>query len=112
MSLCAAATACRSYDSDMAKRISTEAYQALRDALAVVTWFRRAFESLVTTSLRDNPELVAGLNFSSDTKTRLAVIMSGNGGQYVFHDPIVTQPHPDHRSLRSRPGFFQRRAKE
>ena len=56
----------------MAKRISTEAYQALRDALAVVTWFRRAFESLVTTSLRDNPELVAGLNFSSDTKRSVA----------------------------------------
>lgn len=51
----------------MTKRISTEAYQALRDALAVVTWYKRQFQTLVTTSLRDSPELVAGLNFS-DTK--------------------------------------------
>ncbi len=56
----------------MSKRISTEAYQALRDALASVTWFRRPFESFVTTALRDNPELVAGLNFSSDTKRNVA----------------------------------------
>jgi len=51
----------------MSKHISTEAYQALRDALPVVTWYKGQFKTLVTTSLRDNPELVAGLNFS-DTK--------------------------------------------
>lgn len=31
----------------MAKRISTEAYQALRDALAVVTWYKTPFESFL-----------------------------------------------------------------
>lgn len=56
----------------MSMRISTEAYQALRDALASVTWFKRPFESFVTTALRDNPELVSGLNFSSDTKRSVA----------------------------------------
>ncbi|NNG35296.1 restriction endonuclease [Nakamurella aerolata] len=56
----------------MTKRISTEAYQALRDALAVVTWYRRPFQALVTMSLRDSPELVADLNFTSDTKRNVA----------------------------------------
>lgn len=60
-----------SYDLGMTKRISTEAYQALRDALAVVTWYKRPFQALVTTSLRESPELVAGLNFS-DTKRNVA----------------------------------------
>lgn len=48
----------------MAKRISTEAYQALRDALAVVTWFKKPFESFLRTSLRDQPALLGGLNFN------------------------------------------------
>ena len=55
----------------MTKRISTGAYQALREALAVVTWYKRPFQTLITTSLRDNPGLVAGLNFS-DTKRNVA----------------------------------------
>ena len=61
-----------SYDALVTKRISTEAYQALRDALAVVTWYKRPFQGLVTMSLRDSPELVAGLNFTSDTKRNVA----------------------------------------
>lgn len=46
------------------KRLSTESYQALRHALAVVTWYKRPFESLVRTSLRETPELLIGLNFN------------------------------------------------
>ena len=53
------------------KRISTDAYQALRDALATVTWFKRQFESLVKALLRDQPDLVVGLNFA-DTKRNVA----------------------------------------
>jgi hypothetical protein len=45
------------------KRISTGAYQALREALAVVTWNKRPFESLLRTALRDSPGLLSGLNF-------------------------------------------------
>ena len=55
----------------IAKRVSPLAYQALRDTLAVVVWNKRPFESLVRTSLRDYPELLAGLNFD-DTKRAVA----------------------------------------
>lgn len=54
-----------------AKRISPQAYQALRDALATVVWYKRAFESLLRDSLRDHPELLVGLNFN-DTKRLVA----------------------------------------
>jgi hypothetical protein len=53
------------------KRISTEAYQALRNALPVVTWNKRPFETLVRTALREHPELISGLNFT-DTKRNVA----------------------------------------
>jgi hypothetical protein len=53
------------------RRISTEAYQALRDALPVVTWYKKPFESLLRTSLREHPELLGGLNFT-DTKRNVA----------------------------------------
>ncbi|MGH3718719.1 MAG: hypothetical protein ACRDRI_07735 [Pseudonocardiaceae bacterium] len=53
------------------KRISTEAYQALRDALPVITWNKRPFETFIRTSLRDNPELLSNLNFA-DTKRAVA----------------------------------------
>jgi hypothetical protein len=52
-------------------RISTQAFQALRDALPVVTWYKRPFESLLRTSLRERPELLAGLNFT-ETKRHVA----------------------------------------
>ena len=47
----------------MNKRISTSAYQALRDALPTVVWNLPAFENLLRTALRGHPELLAGLNF-------------------------------------------------
>lgn len=46
------------------KRISTDAYQALREALAVIVWNKRPFESYLRTALRESPELLAGLPFS------------------------------------------------
>ena len=45
------------------KRIATDAYQALREALAVITWNKRPFETLLRTALRDHGELLVGLNF-------------------------------------------------
>ena len=45
------------------KRLSTHAYQALRDALPIVFWNKRPFESYLRTALRDAPELLAGLPF-------------------------------------------------
>jgi restriction endonuclease len=46
------------------KRISTEAYQALREALAVIIWNKRPFESYLRTALREAPDLLAGLPFA------------------------------------------------
>jgi hypothetical protein len=46
------------------KRIATAAYQALREALAVIFWNKRPFESYLRTALRDHPELLAGLSFA------------------------------------------------
>ena len=45
------------------KRIAAAAYEALRDALPVITWNLRPFESYLRTALRDSPEVLAGLNF-------------------------------------------------
>src|SRR5947207_12756733 len=46
------------------KRISSAAYQALREALAVIVWNKRPFESYLRTALRESPELLAGLPFA------------------------------------------------
>jgi hypothetical protein len=46
-----------------AKRIAPGAYQALREALSVVFWYRRAFRNFVSAALRDHPEVLAPLNF-------------------------------------------------
>lgn len=56
------------------KRISTDAYQALREALAVIVWNKRPFESFLRTALRDNPELLSGLPFS-EPKREVADIL-------------------------------------
>jgi hypothetical protein len=53
------------------KRIAPGAYQALREALPVVFWYKRPYESYLRMALRDNPELLAGLNFR-DTKRLVA----------------------------------------
>jgi hypothetical protein len=45
------------------KRVSAEAYQALREALAVIVWNERPFESYLRAALRDSPEVLAGLPF-------------------------------------------------
>jgi hypothetical protein len=45
------------------KRISSDAYQALGDALSSIFWFKRPFQSYLRAALRDSPELLAGLNF-------------------------------------------------
>ncbi len=53
------------------KRIEPGAYQALREALPVVFWYKRSFESFLRTCLRDAPELLAGLHFA-DLKRNVA----------------------------------------
>jgi hypothetical protein len=53
------------------KRISPNAYQALREALAVIFWYKRPFESYLRDALSDHPELLSGLNFG-DLKRHVA----------------------------------------
>jgi hypothetical protein len=48
------------------KRISTAAYQALRDALPVIVWYKDSFRRYLRTALRDHPEILAGLDFNSN----------------------------------------------
>lgn len=57
------------------KRISAQAYQALRDALSVITWNKRAFESILRDALRSRPELLVGLDFNGATKRETADVL-------------------------------------
>lgn len=57
------------------KRISTEACQALREALAVIVWNKRPFESYLRTALQDSPELLAGLPFSEPKRVVADVLV-------------------------------------
>jgi hypothetical protein len=61
------------------KRIAPGAYDALVDALAAVFWNKQPFERFVRLSLRDHPEVLAGIDFggvkrqaASDLVMRLA----------------------------------------
>jgi hypothetical protein len=53
------------------KRIAPGAYQALREALPVVFFYKRPYENYLRLALRDHPELLAGLNFR-DLKRHVA----------------------------------------
>lgn len=50
------------------QQISPNAYQALRDALSVIFWFKRSFTRYVNTALRDSPEVLAGLDLKAMPK--------------------------------------------
>ncbi|MBA0045411.1 restriction endonuclease [Mycobacteroides sp. LB1] len=54
------------------KRISGQGYQALRDALAVTTWYKKQFERLLRDALRAHSELLTGLDFNNATKRETA----------------------------------------
>lgn len=50
------------------KPLPAEAYDALADALAKIYWHKNAFQRYVEISLRDQPELLAGLPFSESKR--------------------------------------------
>jgi len=50
------------------KRIAPGAYQALREALPSVFWYRRPFRNFLSAALRDHPELLAPLNFDESKR--------------------------------------------
>lgn len=67
------------------KRISSEAYQALREALAVIVWNKRPFETYLRAALRDSPELLAGLPFGEPKRAVADVLVDalvGNEARY------------------------------
>lgn len=57
------------------KQISAVAYQALRDALPVVTWYKDRFAALVRTALSDHPDLLLGLDFENSSKREVADVL-------------------------------------
>jgi hypothetical protein len=46
------------------ERIHAGAYSALADAIAAIYWNKRPFETFLRRLLRDQPELLAGLDFN------------------------------------------------
>jgi len=67
------------------KRISAAAYQALREALAVIVWNKRPFETYLRTALRESPELLSGLPFNEpkrDVADRLVDRLMTNESRY------------------------------
>jgi hypothetical protein len=47
------------------KRLSAAAYQALRNALPVIVWYKGTFQRYLHTALRDHAEILVGLNFNA-----------------------------------------------
>ena len=67
------------------KKLAPGAYSALSEALAVIYWNKRAFESFLRTALREHPNLVAQLNFSEtkrEVASRLVDQLAANERQY------------------------------
>ncbi|MGO3152805.1 MAG: restriction endonuclease [Galactobacter sp.] len=66
-------------------RINPQAYIALSEALAVTTWYKRAFESLLRTHLPNSPEILAQLDFNSTKReiaSALVQILSSNEAHF------------------------------
>lgn len=55
----------------MSKIVSTDAYQALRDTLPVIVWYKKSFNRYLRTALREHPELLSGIDFEA-TKREVA----------------------------------------
>jgi hypothetical protein len=53
------------------RRVAPGAYQALREALPVIFWYKRPFRTFLHSALREQPELLAGINFD-DIKRNVA----------------------------------------
>lgn len=72
---------------DLVKKISAAAYLALRDALPVIVWYKRSFETFLRTALANHSELLAGLNFG-DTKRAVADLLVDrlSRDEHKYHD--------------------------
>lgn len=66
-------------------RIPTAAYEALRNALPAVVWYKRTFRRQLEAAFRDHPELLSGLNFESSKREAIDELMHrlfANEGRY------------------------------
>lgn len=85
------------------RRIAPAAYDALVDALSVIFWNKQPFERFVRLTLRDRPELLAGIDFgglkrqaAADLVMRLA--SDEDRCQDVTLDLMLEVAHMDHFS--------------
>ncbi|MFF5085494.1 restriction endonuclease [Actinoplanes sp. NPDC000266] len=72
------------------RRISGAAFNALRSALAYVFWYKPTLEKYLRASLREHPELLAGVNFGV-SKREIADEMVDRliAGERVYHHATV-----------------------
>jgi hypothetical protein len=73
------------------KRLRAEAYQELRNALPVIHWFKKPFESFLRDALRMRPELLVGLDFNGPTKREIAdaVVTRLAGDENTYHQTTL-----------------------
>ena len=67
------------------KKLARAAYSALGEALAVIYWNKKPFESFLRTTLRDYPELLVQLNFSEtkrEISEQLVYLLAANEQKY------------------------------
>jgi hypothetical protein len=67
------------------KRIAPAAYSALSEALAVIYWNKRPFESFIRNALRDYPELLVRLDFGlykRETTAQLVDLLAADERRY------------------------------
>ncbi len=70
---------------NMSKKLAPGAYSALSEALAVIYWYKRPFESFLRAALREHPTLVTQLNFAETKReiaSRLVDLLSEDERQY------------------------------
>ena len=58
------------------KVIAPHAYNALRDALSTIVWFKPDFETYVRAALSTHPEILAGLDFKAPKRENASEIVS------------------------------------
>lgn len=75
----------------LAKKISATAYQALRDAIAVIYWYKPSLRRYLYTALREQPAILAGIDFGTLTKREAAdeVVNRLAGNERLYQDVTV-----------------------
>jgi hypothetical protein len=71
-------------------RIPTAAYEALRNALPAMVWYKQTFRRQLEANFRDHPELLSGLNFDASKREVMDELMGrllDNEGRY--RDTII-----------------------